>query len=231
MKCPKCNYISFDYLENCKKCGAVLTDIKSELCPLELPPKMSLWEWLGLGTEKDKIDHVSTFVTQTTKELEEPPVLEISLYDQREEIIIDDEGLIELDIEKVSEEEQSQELTVMDDSEALDTLDLDRGEELTISETLEDQKLKEILESYDEIGKLEIEAEIPTLADKSLLDEKPPIEVSIGKPLEISAEGGEIQVREPSKWALDDEEDGSIDSLLQELDEVLGEEEEDKPRS
>ena len=30
MKCPKCNYISFDYLDSCKKCGKDLTEHKEK---------------------------------------------------------------------------------------------------------------------------------------------------------------------------------------------------------
>ena len=30
MKCPKCNYISFDYLDSCNKCGKDLTEHKEK---------------------------------------------------------------------------------------------------------------------------------------------------------------------------------------------------------
>ena len=30
MKCPKCNYISFDYLDSCKKCGKDLSEHKEK---------------------------------------------------------------------------------------------------------------------------------------------------------------------------------------------------------
>ncbi len=30
MKCPKCNYISFDYLDECKKCGKDLSEHKEK---------------------------------------------------------------------------------------------------------------------------------------------------------------------------------------------------------
>lgn len=31
MKCPKCNYTSFDYLTECKKCGQLLDEVKKRL--------------------------------------------------------------------------------------------------------------------------------------------------------------------------------------------------------
>ena len=30
MKCPKCNYVSFDYLDSCKKCGYDLSQVREE---------------------------------------------------------------------------------------------------------------------------------------------------------------------------------------------------------
>lgn len=31
MRCPKCGYISFDHLENCKKCNKIFSDVASDL--------------------------------------------------------------------------------------------------------------------------------------------------------------------------------------------------------
>lgn len=39
MKCSKCNYTSFDYLESCKRCGADLRDAKSLLQILAVSPE------------------------------------------------------------------------------------------------------------------------------------------------------------------------------------------------
>lgn len=38
MKCPKCGYTSFDYLETCKKCGTDLSDIRALLGVIAVPP-------------------------------------------------------------------------------------------------------------------------------------------------------------------------------------------------
>ena len=39
MKCPKCNYTSFDYLESCKRCGTDLRDAGSLLQIISVSPE------------------------------------------------------------------------------------------------------------------------------------------------------------------------------------------------
>ncbi|HSH69283.1 MAG TPA: hypothetical protein VK997_05150 [Deferrisomatales bacterium] len=39
MKCPKCNYSSFDYLETCKRCGTDLRDARSLLQIISVSPE------------------------------------------------------------------------------------------------------------------------------------------------------------------------------------------------
>jgi hypothetical protein len=39
MKCPKCNYTSFDYLETCKRCGVDLRDARSLLQIISVSPE------------------------------------------------------------------------------------------------------------------------------------------------------------------------------------------------
>jgi hypothetical protein len=38
MKCPKCGYTSFDYLDECKKCGADISDIRALLGVIAVSP-------------------------------------------------------------------------------------------------------------------------------------------------------------------------------------------------
>ncbi|UCG14167.1 MAG: hypothetical protein JSU72_06805 [Deltaproteobacteria bacterium] len=40
MRCPKCGYFSFDYLQQCKKCSRELTDVHEELNLLDFNPKV-----------------------------------------------------------------------------------------------------------------------------------------------------------------------------------------------
>src|SRR5262249_56271456 len=40
MKCPKCNYVSHDYLDDCRKCGVDLVTFKQDIGLLVLQPGM-----------------------------------------------------------------------------------------------------------------------------------------------------------------------------------------------
>ncbi len=72
MRCPKCHYISFDYLDNCKKCGMDLSNIRERLYFGEGEPQGSLWQWLLEGDGGDV--HVSALDTEV-----EPDVVTIEL--------------------------------------------------------------------------------------------------------------------------------------------------------
>lgn len=39
MKCPKCNYTSFDYLDNCNRCGTDLRDVRTLLQIIAVSPE------------------------------------------------------------------------------------------------------------------------------------------------------------------------------------------------
>lgn len=39
MKCPKCGYTSFDYLNECKKCGTDISDVRSMLGIIAISPE------------------------------------------------------------------------------------------------------------------------------------------------------------------------------------------------
>jgi len=38
MKCPKCGFTSFDYLDDCKKCGADVSDVRASLGVIAISP-------------------------------------------------------------------------------------------------------------------------------------------------------------------------------------------------
>lgn len=71
MRCPKCGYVSFDYLDRCKSCGEDLVPAKIKLNIYTRPPQIEIDEEgfsLGkveetkknlLGEDKKKNDDVS----------------------------------------------------------------------------------------------------------------------------------------------------------------------------
>ena len=53
MRCPKCGSISFDYLENCSKCGQDLREISAGLGGFAKPDPELMW--LGKDSKADSI--------------------------------------------------------------------------------------------------------------------------------------------------------------------------------
>lgn len=194
MRCPKCNYISFDYLENCKKCGTNLSGIRAELCPLEVPPmEVSIWDWLKEKTE-GTVSELASGVSG-----EALSGLEIPLEDQTEEIIIDESITTEFEEEKPF-------ITVEKDFAGEEEITLELSEAL-LEKEVEAEIEAELTARFDKVESEEIsfeELEIPI--EKSSLPE----EVSTGSR------------KTPEKEAREDSE--SIDILLKELDEILKDE-------
>lgn len=76
MKCPKCNYTSFDYLTECKKCGQLLDEVKRRL---------------NLQLSKPSSDIVET-VNQEAESIGENPAIDEEKTDQindQEEFLAD----------------------------------------------------------------------------------------------------------------------------------------------
>lgn len=58
MRCPKCGYVSFDYLDRCKSCGEDLVPAKIKLNIYTKPPQIDINdEGFALGkVEEDRKD-------------------------------------------------------------------------------------------------------------------------------------------------------------------------------
>ncbi len=88
MKCPKCGYVSFEYLDECKKCGKSLEAFKSEHGFYGYPPKDLM---------------VAEYLEEKVKAEEKATAEEISL-DRKEADTVDDEAKkIAADLEKSAE--------------------------------------------------------------------------------------------------------------------------------
>lgn len=53
MKCPKCSYTSFDYLDSCRKCGSDLREIKSLLQIISVAPEEHAPVFVSSSTAHD----------------------------------------------------------------------------------------------------------------------------------------------------------------------------------
>jgi hypothetical protein len=64
MKCPKCNYVSHDYLDDCRKCGIDLVPFKQDIGLLVLQPGvLDLSLVLGGAGADDLFESVEEGVT------------------------------------------------------------------------------------------------------------------------------------------------------------------------
>lgn len=212
MRCPQCNYISFDYLENCKKCGAVLAGIKSDLCPMETPPgEVSIWEWLGLGIKTDAVT-VEPSTVPSKDGIELPPNFEISLNDQTEEVFIEEVPLVELEKSdtpaEIPEEpviEESIDLSGVEKEITLEPVELSLSQpDSSVEATVQDVEIE-----FKEIPTIEPETELP-VADEAASD--------------IAEERRFSDLGTTPSSAKKEEDVDEINTLLKELDEILDDE-------
>jgi len=75
MKCPKCNYVSFDYLANCQKCGLNLDEVRSRLRFPDIKPEIPFL----LGSLLEEFEGVSVKATIPPPDIEIPPVPGVSM--------------------------------------------------------------------------------------------------------------------------------------------------------
>jgi len=77
MRCPKCNYISFDHLDNCKKCGNDLQAVKAELGWSDEMPgpiaffedKLTTEETVDQGMDSNESDAIVDTIGQTGEDI------------------------------------------------------------------------------------------------------------------------------------------------------------------
>src|SRR3989338_3649643 len=72
MKCPKCGYVSFEYLDTCRKCGRDLTQFKSDMgITTFVPGVINVLKYVeGMEEAVEKTDE-SAVATATSEEAEE----------------------------------------------------------------------------------------------------------------------------------------------------------------
>ncbi len=154
MRCPKCKFISFDFLEKCKKCGTSLAEIRYSLCPLVFEPaNESIWQWLGVGGSVVE-DIGQTFEVQQDVLAES---FEIKM-DGADEIILDESFIVE------EEESPAEIILEAEDLKIEEPVKVEKSEDAELVELL---PLDSDLETEEkDILSLEIEKPV----------EKPPLE-------------------------------------------------------
>ena len=97
MKCPKCGFVSFDHLDNCKKCGKELADMKVNLNVPFFVPKIDNKDEVAMETDTDAEKKGDMIDTLSPDVLEEEPTIEAGL----EEFALDEAE----DLSLIGEEE------------------------------------------------------------------------------------------------------------------------------
>ncbi len=137
MKCPKCKYITYDYLNTCPRCGKDLTAEKERLNISSIKPNSPFF----LASLTGDIDEkgVETKEAGTAVELEE----EVS---QKEEEVFDDGTELDIDMdegpiqEEVGETEEETEIQLDEGFGIEETAS--EGEEGVITEEPEEEPVK-----------------------------------------------------------------------------------------
>ena len=165
MKCPKCGFVSFDHLDNCKKCGKELSDMKVNLnVPFFVPKtdnedEVSIKTDTGVQKTEDLIDTLSPDV------LEEKPTVEAGL----EEFAFEEEE----DLSLIGEEEPDH-IELNQHSVVPELILEDEGAdtELELSELSIDDDMSLRLDSeVTEEGSPEEDLELFTIEDESSMEE------------------------------------------------------------
>lgn len=214
MRCQKCGYISFDYLDKCKKCGVSLAEIREELCPLEMPPaEFSIWNLLSATLVGSGAVEPAPMVDVKTESL---PALEISLEDQTETVILD-EAEIKLEPEEplLESSEGIPMIEYVEEPQKQPEIALDTGE-LILEESIELDQGKQVESiTLDEISIFE-----PEIALDKAEKLQPSEETGLSLETEIPVIEPE-SVKQTAKAGEEEEEEEDIETLLKELDEVL----------
>ncbi len=157
MKCPRCGFVSFDYLDVCKVCGKDLIESKEKLNILSVVPSTEslndLAHELDVDTieEQEMIEATDFFVQPTDMTLKEGPVTsEVGDgLESEEELLLDelsDTGLGKLE----------------------DTLDLSLDNDLEKSFTIEDDVEKIFFETEEVSSSVEGEEPVQIEANESV---------------------------------------------------------------
>ncbi|MDY6864141.1 MAG: hypothetical protein SV062_14280, partial [Thermodesulfobacteriota bacterium] len=148
MKCPKCGYISFDYLESCKKCNKDLVQTRELLGIISpVPPELTLD--LGSGEGKYISEGASQFI-------------------ETDSVTSTEEAEAVLDIEELSEstaEFKIQKLDTADQGEIEAEMEISSGEVLKADAEVKEEEI--VPEISLEEQQLSDEAEAMPIMDKA----------------------------------------------------------------
>lgn len=191
MKCPKCNYVSFDYLDTCKKCGYDLAEYREERGIKVVKP-----EPMDIFGEKEKKDET----LPESPEVSETPVEDKAREEEKEAIEIEPtlEKGVESETKKEKEEESIQDKAIepIELEEPTDELEIEKG--VSETEKKEDLGGDEVAKEERVIELDDLEGDTESLTEETLLKkQKEEIEESAPKEQEEKEESPPEKKDEP----------------------------------
>ncbi|MDY6844242.1 MAG: hypothetical protein SVW57_09165 [Thermodesulfobacteriota bacterium] len=149
MKCPKCNYIGFDDLSTCKKCGRDLTKVREKL---NIPFSRSLSvEDSPIHEDEPSLEIESVVATLPDESYEEGMIPEAEIAEDTEEV--------PLELEDAEIGDVEEDIIIIDEGALELTLDEDKGMDNLMMEVVEEsvEDTEESDENIIEITDIEIE--------------------------------------------------------------------------
>ena len=184
MKCPKCDYVSFEYLDTCRKCGRDLTQLKTDMGVTTFTPGvinvLKYVEGMEEAVEEGEESAVATATAEETEEAGAAAVVEavaVTSEEQSAQVETQEKGEIEislpeditepkLDVVEVSPQPMAEEkkgeieFSLEPAEEKKEEISLTIEEEPKIEETLsvepeiKESPVEEITLSLEEIAEL-----------------------------------------------------------------------------
>lgn len=105
MKCPKCGYVSFEYLDTCRKCGRDLTQLKTDMGVTTFTPGvinvLKYVEGMEEAVEEGEESAVATATAEETEEAGAAAVVEavaVTSEEQSAKVETQEKGEIEISL-------------------------------------------------------------------------------------------------------------------------------------
>ncbi|MBI4377860.1 MAG: hypothetical protein HY578_02055 [Nitrospinae bacterium] len=173
MKCPKCGYVSFEYLDQCKKCGRDLSQFKSSLGVVAFKPEpLTIVSYIegaeGEVTEEVEESEIATAVEESAVEVAEEPVTENRVKAKEEIEIHLPENIAETPIETAQVSPQ-----IRNEPDETTGVEEKNGEiELSLETEEEKEEINLIIEGdvhkEEEKTPLEVKEEVPAIEEITL---------------------------------------------------------------
>ncbi len=135
MKCPKCNYISFDFYQSCQKCKRDLVQAKAKMNFPEFmssPPANLSFMIAAIPTEPEKTESMANFDTDETVAMNSPTETEVTseastlqTEDEIEDTLNFDDEDDDLNFDDISLDDEPSTTPPMSTISASDTMDSD----------------------------------------------------------------------------------------------------------